>query len=189
MSSRLLVAASLAALIAPAVPAGPAHADAEAWTLSPGLVWRTADDALTGPFHALGVGFGAHYGLDDFWQIGGTLEAAWLPVRGDTSEDPTGLLGLARLDVRWLIDVLTWVPFFEASVGAVVRGRNGPGELGTSPASPRLDLLAMGSLGLDYREARDFSVGLRVGVGGLLTDLDRTGLLTRVDLVLNFHLD
>jgi hypothetical protein len=187
--SRPLVAALIAAAALAALPAPAARADAEAWTVSPGLLWRTADDGRVGGWHAVGLGVGAHYGLDDFWQLGGTIEAAWMPVRGDTAEDPTGLLGLARLDVRWLVDVLTWVPFVEASVGAVFRGRNAPADLGASPASPRLDLLVMGSLGLDYRETRDFSVGLRVGVGGLLTDLDRAGPLTRVDLVLNFHLD
>jgi len=168
-----------------------ARADEGEWALSLGPAYRVYSDDLAGTRHSLGLSVGAHYALDDFWQLGGTVEGAYTvaPSLVAQAEDPTGLSGMVRADIRWLVDVLTWVPFVEVSVGVAIRGRNDPPDATSSPSTARLDLVTLVSIGLDYRPERDWSLGVRGGVGWLLTDLSRAGALTRLDLMAIFHFD
>jgi hypothetical protein len=186
----------LACLVALACAAPSARAVDGEWALSVGPTYRFISDERVGSHHGLGGAFGFHFGLDDFWQIGATLDAGGFIARNEAQalDDNVGLWGSARLDVRWIVDVLTWVPFVELSAGLAVRGRE-PAATGGATSSEfrwspaRLDLVTLLSLGLDWRPARSWSIGGRVGGGALLTDLARGGILTRLELVGVYHFD
>jgi hypothetical protein len=150
-----------------------AHAEVGEWAVGVGGAWRLVpgDDGNT---NGLGVSFGAHFTIDDFWQLGASGELlATLP--------DGRMLGGARVDVRWLFDVLTWVPFIEVSAGI----QGGPAADGAWDVNG----IVLGSLGLDYRPERDWSFGIRGGAGLLVAADGSTASITRVDLQAIFHFD
>lgn len=153
---------------------GTGSAQAEEWVFGVGPGWRlvAADDTES---HRVGLSFGGHFTIDDFWQLGASGE--WMfPL------DDGGMAGSVRADVRWLLDVLTWVPFIEASVGL-------HGQLDATTDSMQFNLMTLGSLGIDYRPERDWSIGARVGGGALFDGHGVHAVITRVDLQAIFHFD
>ena len=143
-----------------------AHAEADEWAVSLGGFYRglSTDSGSGGAGYSHGAG--AHgsfrYGLGDFWQLGGTLQAGV----GFGAGGP-GFVGVASFDLHWIVDIVTWVPYLSLSAGALTRA--------PSPAAGfRLDASVGIGGGLDYRPERTWSVGFAARAEFPLTDLART---------------
>lgn len=162
--------------------AGPARAEWQEWQLSLGTGYRglaiDGDRQMT--VHAPGVFVGAWYGVDDYWQLGAALDAGLgLPVVSDGGPTPDpAFLGAARVEARYVLDIVEWVPHLSASVGALFD------DVGDGA---RVDLIVGAGLGIDYRPARDWSVGLLGRFDAALTDPDGVGVGWQVALVYSLH--
>lgn len=154
-----------------------AHAEMDEWQLAVGADYRslilTGDpDDLT--IHVPGVDLGLWYGIDDYWQLGGSLQAGVaLPDGGDA-----GALGSVALEVRYILDIVEWVPHFTVGVGA----------LGSS-VGERVDLIAGIGGGLDYRSSRELSVGVDFRYDFVLTDFDAVTATFHAGLVVSVHFE
>jgi len=160
------------ALTTLALSAAPAHAEEGEWALSLGpgawIASTTVGDeevATVAPTAHLA----ARYGLDDFWQLGVAVDAG---VALSAGHDPA-FVGMAHLQAYYFLDVVRWVLWASAGVGALVRGAHPEVLLGAQTGAG-VDLSAVVGLGLDYRPARDWSLGLTARYHLVLTDLDRT---------------
>ncbi len=102
-------------------------------------------------------------------QLGGYL-AAGVALSGD--HDPA-FVGHAGAEAQLFIDVITWVAYAVAGAGALVRDAHAD-SLSEQDPGLRIDATAHLGLGLDYRPARDWSVGGVARYQLVLTDLDRT---------------
>ena len=172
---RRLVQASLAtACLAGLVAGSPgARAEADEWTVSLGAFYRglSTHDATAGAgyINALGAAGAFRYGLDDFWQLGGSLHAgiALGTPPGASGASSIGFLGTASVELHWVVDIVTWVPYLTLSAGALARA-GGPTD------GVRLDALVGVGGGIDYRPDRSWSVGLVARAEFPVTDLART---------------
>lgn len=152
--------------VASAAGSPAARAEADEWAVSLGGFYRglsTASD-LDGAGYSHGAG--AHgafrFGIDDFWQLGGTLQAGVSAGAGDP-----GFIGSVSFDLHWIVDIVTWVPYLSVSAGALARA--------PSPdAGFRLDAVVGIGGGIDYRPERGWSVGLVARAEFPLTDLAQT---------------
>lgn len=134
----------------------PARAEADEWALSLGPVYRglvepAGDGERTIYRSALGGFARLRYGLDDFFQIGGSLDVD-LGFANDVS--PYAAIAAAFFEVHYVVDIVTWVPYVTLGVGGLMRGaapEDDHTELHVEPA------LTLGG-GLEYRPARDFAV-------------------------------
>jgi len=159
-------------LLAPA-----ARAEMGEWQLALGGDYRalvlTADpDDLT--IHAPGVDAGLWYGLDDYWQLGGTVElGVGLPPAGDP-----GFVGAAALEVRYVLDIVEWVPHLSAAIGALFVSDGADVEL----------VVGVGG-GLDYRWSRDNSIGVDLRYDFALTALDDVSATFHAALVFSSHFE
>lgn len=119
------------------------------------------------------------YGLDDFWQIGGSLVAG-VALSGD--HDP-GLLAMAHVEAYYFLDVVTWVLWAVAGAGVLARDAH-PDVLSAAAtgSKPGFDASAVVGLGLDYRPEREWSVGVTFRYELVLTDLDRTSPTAHIAL-------
>lgn len=109
------------------------------------------------------------YGLSDFWQLGGSLSAG-VSLSGD--HDPA-FVGTAHLEAYYFLDVVTWVLYAVAGAGVLVREAH-PDVLAGTSSGPGADLSLLAGLGLDYRSAREWSLGLTIRYHVIVTDLERT---------------
>jgi hypothetical protein len=174
------------------------RADAGAWQLDAGLGYRgvSADDQ--GMVHALVGLVGLHRWLDEAFLVGLSLELGGGVARSDEPgaepDDRPGGSALAlgggpfsrgELTLRWALDAFTWVPFIELGAGLLVRDRVAvEGDLVT--VTTGLEPTLSASLGADWRPARAWSLGARVGGGSLpLT----SGWLGRADLCATWHFE
>lgn len=163
---RRLVAPLLAAAIVAAGTAARAGAGELAFSPTMSGAWSRYDggeaDALDRG--ALLGGLGLRYGLSDFWQLAGQLRGG--PGLGQ-GHAVSGV-GHALVEVRYVIDALTWVPYLAAGGGGLIRGP-APGS-----TDPRGDLTLHVGLGVEYRPKRRWSLGLAGRVHFLPTSLDRS---------------
>jgi hypothetical protein len=143
-----------------------AHAEASEWAVSLGGFYRglstDSDGDGAGYLHGAGAHGAFRYGLDDFWQLGASLEAGV----SFGAADP-GFIGAAALELHWIVDIVTWVPYLTVSAGALARAPSGD-------AGFRLDALVGIGGGIDYRPERAWSVGLSARAEFPLTDLAQT---------------
>jgi hypothetical protein len=101
-----------------------------------------------------GIGIDLGYGLRDFVTLRGTLVYGLHPV--DEVKQPALAGGLAELyagyaGIEYALDVLRFIPFFDLSVGALLK---------TEPGREAVwQLLVQGGIGLDYLYSRTFAVG------------------------------
>ncbi|MCC6623271.1 MAG: hypothetical protein IT385_18575 [Deltaproteobacteria bacterium] len=159
-----------------------ARAEMEEWQISVGPGYRgvvlDSDPALA--IHAPGVSFGAWYGIDDYWQLGGGGHAGLgIPVATEGAAPDPAFVGSLGAEVRYVLDIVEWVPHLAVAIGGMW---NGVGELGA------FDLIVGGGLGIDYRPAREWSVGLSGRYDVALTDLDGISATFHVALVYSLHL-
>jgi hypothetical protein len=104
------------------------------------------------PTHGVGVGVGAGIGLGDTFT---------LVLRGGYAAHPGDLPGhvlSATAEALYIVDILTWVPFFGAGVD---------GHLILQDGRARGNFEVHGVLGLDYLHSRTLAFGLDVRVGYL----------------------
>jgi hypothetical protein len=177
----------VAAALLLAVPAG-AGADEGELRVSVGagvLLPVTALDAetsLTRPTPILDVA--AVYAITDFWQIG-------LALRGGVAlgggRDPEGV-GHVLLDGRFVIDALTWVPWLTFGAGLLVRQDGTDAYLG-SGSGPDVDPTAHVGLGVDWRPARQWSLGAVARYHLVLTELDVTTGPVEISLFGSLYFD
>jgi len=158
-----------------------ARAEMDEWQLSFGAGYRgvvlDVDPGLS--IHAPGVALGGWYGLDDYWQLGGGLQAGiGIPVADEGAAPDAGFVGAVTAEARYVLDIVEWVPHLGAAVGALW---NGVGD-------GAVDLIVGAGLGIDYRPARDWSVGLVGRFDLALTDLDGVSATYHVALVYSLHL-
>jgi hypothetical protein len=110
------------------------------------------------------------YAVSDFWQIA-------LTTRGGPAllGDPRVELGfLASLEMRYVIDAVTWVPYLCGGAGVLVRSLGPDAYAGGQ--GPAADLVLHLGLGVDYRPARAFSIGAAIRYHLAVTDLVRTSV-------------
>jgi hypothetical protein len=105
------------------------------------------------PTHGAGFGVGAGIGLGDTFT---------LVFRGGYAAHPGNLSTAHVLSVSaealYIVDILTWVPFFGAGVDGHLIVRDG---------TPRGNFEVHGIVGLDYLHSRTLAFGLDVRVGYL----------------------
>jgi len=105
------------------------------------------------PMHGAGVGVSAGIGLGDTFT---------LVFRGGYAAHPgretTAHLLSATAEALYIVDILTWVPFFGAGVDGYLQVRDG---------TPRGNFEVHGIVGLDYLHSRELAFGLDVRVGYL----------------------
>jgi len=185
MPTFLRHAAFLLSLTSAVALTSSAHAEEGELALSLGAgAWLgsvTIDDAEVFSVAPTGM-VTIRYGLDDFWQIGGSL-AGGVALSGD--HDP-GFLGMAHVEVYYFLDVVTWVLWGVAGVGAVARDAH-PDVLAGDSSGPVFDASAVVGLGLDYRPAREWSVGAQFRYQFVVTDLDRTAPTAHVALMYTLY--
>ena len=117
---------------------------------------------------APGAGIGYRYAIDDFWELGASLT-----LGGSLGADkPEAFIGHALFESRYVIDALTWVPYLCFGLGALVRG-GGP-RLWESGMSPSVDLTGHAGLGVEWRPARSWSIGLEAKYVVVLSDISQT---------------
>lgn len=132
------------------------------WALSVGPTFRGLVEATSQEDSVFRPGFGGfarlRYGIGDFFQVGGALDAG-VTLPTDTSDlAPVGSL---VLEIHYVIDIVTWVPFVTLGAGVLIRAER-PDETGSGPSDPSViaDLLVTAGGGLEYRPARDWALGL-----------------------------
>lgn len=109
---------------------------------------------------SVGAGATAHYayGLNDQWNLMGELGSAVVAANQDVDYAEAPKNRPARLDhasvgVGYVVDILTWVPYLTAQVGAHhISG----GTLPSGIVTPSAQL----GLGIDYQLSRSFALGL-----------------------------
>lgn len=117
------------------------------------------------PPHALALSAGVGVGLGDVWE---------LRAHADYALHPTQLHRISgSVDLVYLIDVLTAVPYLGVSVGGAVSLLDASLALGDA----RGDFLAGGLAGLDFLLGREWTLGAELRVTVDVTDFDRAGLL------------
>lgn len=111
------------------------------------------------------LGASAHYFLTDFWVLG-------LSVRGGLAygdaPDPEGLFQTFA-EAQFILDALTWVPWACGGVGMLLRSE-GPGAYLGVEEGPALDATVHFGVGVDYRPAREWSIGAGLRWHIVLTD-------------------
>ena len=123
------------------------------------------------------------YGLSDFWEIGGELQAGVGLGGGLAVEAVSHLL----LDVRLTLDALTWVPYLCAGGGALFRSDGPAAYVGGS--GPAFDATLHIGVGVDYRPRREWSVGLVYRQHFVLSDLaNNTGPMD-ITVMASFYSD
>ncbi len=146
-----------------------AHAEDDEWALSIGPSYRGLSEAW-GDTELLRSAPGAlarlRYGVGDFFQIGASIEAN---VALPTDASALGPVGAVFLEAHYVIDIVTWVPFVSAGLGALVRTQV-PDE---SPDGTRVDLALMVGGGIEYRPERDWAFGFTGHYEFVVTDFDR----------------
>ena len=142
--------------------------------LLPASAWATQGEhetsvGITGGMHGVpGVGgtvtspVGGVYGrwlydLSDLWGLGAGLHSRVFSADGNYGSS-LGSRTAITLDGRFVLDALQWIP----SIGAGVGVGYGTGVGNTWMPWAHLDL------GVDYRPARTWSVGARIGAEGVL---------------------
>ena len=171
-----------------------AHAEMDEWQLSLGPAYRgivyDVDPSLA--LHAPGATFGGWYGLDDFWQLGGAVHAGVAFPIGDAAAtlEPAPLAA-ATVEVRYVLDIVEWVPHVDLAAGVMWSGsgRGQPASAGPSGSSDgAFDAIVGVGLGLDYRPARDWSLGLTGRYDFVLSDWDGVSAAYLVTLVYSFYI-
>ena len=96
------------------------------------------------------LGVSGSIGLGDTFSLRGQLEGAWHPSNGT---DPTLWLGLIGVEVIYLLDIVSVVPFFGLGVDTLL----------TSGGSVTgLEFGAHAILGADYLISREVAVGVDI---------------------------
>lgn len=158
----LLTVASALGALAP----GAARADMEEWQLALGgdyrsLVLAGSPDDVT--VHAPGIAAGCWYGVDDYWQLGGSLQAGvGIPVPSASAD--LGAVASVAFEARYVLDIVEWVPHATAAVGALYDG-----------VGARVDLTVGLGGGIDYRPDRGWGLGVDFRYDFVLTDLTGVG--------------
>jgi opacity protein-like surface antigen len=143
-----------------------ARAEYDEWAVSFGPSYRGLSEAWddTTVFRsAPGAMVRVRYGVDDFFQIGASLEAN-LALATDAST--LGPIGAAFFEVHYVVDIVTWVPFVSAGIGGLVR-TSVPND------DTRFDLALMVGGGLEYRPERDWALGFTGHYDFVVTDFER----------------
>ena len=104
------------------------------------------------------------YAVDDFWELGANLGAGV----GIGGEVPEASLGFIAFESRYVIDALTWVPYLCFGLGALLR-EDGP-RAWSGDGGPTLDVTGHAGLGVEWRPARSWSLGLVAKYHLALTD-------------------
>jgi hypothetical protein len=108
------------------------------------------------------------YAVDDFWELGGNLGVGV----GLGGEMPEASLGYALFESRYVIDAMTWVPYLCFGLGVLLR-EDGP-QAWSGEGGPTVDLTGHAGLGVEWRPARSWSLGLVVKYYLALTDVAGT---------------
>lgn len=117
------------------------------------------------PPHAVAASVGVGIGLGDVWELRAHLDYGF-------HVDAMHRVG-GSVDLVYVLDVLTVVPYLGVSVGGVVSILDRSLMLGEA----RGDFLAGGLAGIDVLLDREWTVGAEVRVNVGVTDFDRAGLL------------
>lgn len=158
---RAVVALSLACCLVTLAPPG-AHAYEDQATLGVDLGWSGAPSAQAGvPRHGATLGVSGTWGLGDTWALGARLAYALHPA------DAPLHVGVAGVEVLYLVDVLSVVP----SLGVGIDGFFGirDGRLGA-------DLAVHALLSFDYLMSRRWLLGVDVRAFALPFAFDDGGL-------------
>jgi len=153
-----------------------AHAEDGEWALSVGPNYRGLSEAAGDEGATLRSAPGAlvrlRYGVGDFFQIGASLDAGIALPTGTSVAAP---VIAALFEAHYVIDIVTWVPFVSAGLGALVRGAVPTGALqkDADDAETRVDLVLTFGGGIEYRPARDWAVGFSGRYELIVTDFDR----------------
>lgn len=135
-----------------------AYEDQVVLTLDAGYAATLASDA---PTHGLGFGLGVNIGLGDAWALQTRLSYAVHPGGGGPLH-----VGIAGVEVVYLLDILEIVPFFGLGVDGVATALDG---------NVRGDLGLHAVVGVDWLVTRRWLVGLEVRPYVLPLSLAETG--------------
>jgi len=186
------LAPALVALIALVASFNQARAEADEWGVSLGPSVLGVSESLPNAqadaqpdTQALRLFWGLEgrlrYGLDDFWQVGGSLDLG--------VASPHAAIGATALaEVHYVIDIVTWVPYVSFGFGMALRTSVPKAQAGAG-AETALDLVLAFGGGLEYRPDRDYALGLSGRYMLVPTDLDRTDLAFQTGLNLTLFFE
>lgn len=117
------------------------------------------------PPHAIHGGVGVGVGLSDVWELRGRIDYAFHP----SALHRVG----ASVDLVYLVDVLSAVPYLGVSVGGLVSVLDASLML----EAVRGDFVAGGVLGLDVLLGREWTIGVEVRPVVVVTDFEREPLV------------
>jgi hypothetical protein len=123
------------------------------------------------------------YAVDDFWELGGNVGVG-IGVGGDV---PEASVGFMFFESRYVIDAMTWVPYLCVGLGALLR-EDGP-RVWAGERGPTLDLTGHAGLGVEWRPARSWSLGLVAKYHLALTDVMGTTGPIHVGFSASWYLD
>ncbi len=168
--SRPILVAVSALLLSMLVPFTAAAEEGEsAWSVGAGLMTFThARPEGTVVRLAPIADVAYRYAVDDFWELG-VAPAAGPGFGGDY---PAEAVGRALFETRYVIDALTWVPYLCFGIGVLARG-DGPSKW-DGHQQPSVDMTGHAGLGVEWRPARSWSLGLVAKYHATITDLDQT---------------
>jgi hypothetical protein len=176
----------VASTVAMLVVASSSRADAEAgeWGLSLGPSVLGASETGPDSDTALRLFWGLQgrirYGLDDFWQLGGSVD-----IGVSSPHAATGSTVLA--EIHYVIDIVTWVPYVSFAVGGRLREAIPTGVVEATETA--FDLILAFGAGLEYRPARDYALGVSGRYELLPTDIDRTDFAFQTGLNLTLFFE
>jgi hypothetical protein len=189
--SRAELAAAVGAAVWVGLAAGDARAEAGSWALDAGVGYRAVASPGGGTTHIATTVLGLHRWLDEAWQVGFGLEVGQVSnTSGESSltAGGGGPWGVGELTLRWALDAFTWVPFAQVGLGAVVREVSEV-DHDVVMTSGRLDPAVSGVLGVDWRPARAWSLGARLGGGLMPLAADDARWLARAELCATLHIE
>ena len=171
MRRRLPLFTALAAAALALTSSGAAGAFERQWHVGAGFGYALYGNAA-GAAHGFGGDLHATYGLTDTWNAMAQL---------DLVRHPSGQLTVAggSLGIGYVVDVLRWVPYVGATVGAYDQWTSAAvcgAAAGADCHAPRLGLGIPG--GLDYQLSRSFAVGVQARYELLLVGAPAAHLFT-----------
>ena len=123
------------------------------------------------------------YAVDDFWEFGGQLGVG----AGLGADHQSEFVGHVAFESRYVIDALTWVPYLCIGLGALWRS-DGPRAWAGGPEHA-VDVTAHLGLGVEYRPARSWSIGLAAKYYLVLTDMAETTGPVHLNVSASWYLD
>ena len=181
---RLCIVAACLSILLLGPPKASAEEGEHAFSAGVALLTMTHPAELGPELRLAPVGeVGYRYAIDDFWELGAKLSLG-VSLGG---RQPEAMVGHGFFESRYVIDALTWVPYLCFGVGALVR-QGGP-RVWAGSSGPSVDISAHAGLGVEWRPARAWSLGVEAKYVIAFSDIKATTGPIQLGFSASFYLD